>query len=234
MISIDRDRVERPAVLDDAGLDQDLYDDPTVVDALSVMQHGKCCYCEKYIGTSGHDRAVEHFRPKSKDMFPELKNTWSNLLHACAACNGKKWKHFPRDKHGDVLIIDPSDPAIAPEDHLEFNVNDEDDLNFGRVSGKDGSELGDETIKKIGLDGVEWRRDRTAGYNRLYSAYVEILEARDDTTRTQKVRAFEMRLGANNEHAAFARAFARAKNLDTRYGVRIPFGAEVAEEEQPF
>ena len=229
MISIDRDRVECPAILDSAGPEDHLFDDPTVIKALSDMQHGKCCYCEKHIGTSGHNRAVEHFRPKSKDMFPELKNTWSNLLHACAACNGKKWKHFPIEEGGSALIIDPSDPAIDPEGHLEFNTDD-DDIDFGRIKPKNGSRLGDESIQKIGLDGVEWRRDRTVGYISLYSAYIEICEARDDTTKSQKIRAFETRLGANNAHTAFARAFARRKNLDGRYGVRIPSGAQAAPE----
>jgi len=227
MISIKRG--ECPAVLNNASSDGNTYRDSTVIEALSKMQHGKCCYCEKRIVESGHDRAVEHFRPQGNDAFRHLKNTWSNLLHACAGCNGKKAAHFPLDANGDALLIDPSDPAIDPEDHLDFNVND-DDINFGRILPKDASEFGAKTIETIGLDLVARREERYSGYADLYRAFVEIKVAKDELTRQQKVRAFESRLGANNEHAAFARAFARWKQLDSKFGVRICKGANTEPE----
>lgn len=228
MISIDRDSVACPNVLEGADDDRNVFSHPEVVEALSHMQYGKCCYCERKIPNSGHSRGVEHFRPKSEDMFPELKNTWSNLLHACAACNGFKGKKFRVDGDGNPRIIDPSDPTIDPEDHLDFNTNDEEEDEFGRIKPKNNSTLGEVSIEAIGLDGIDWRRSRIVGYKDLYSAYLEIVEAMDDTTKTQKIRAFEARLCANNEHAAFARAFARRKNLDEKYGVRIPEGAHIA------
>jgi len=80
MISIKRG--ECPAVLNNASSDGNAYGDSTVIEALSKMQHGKCCYCEKSIGKSGNDRGVEHFRPQGNNAFRHLKNTWSNLLHA--------------------------------------------------------------------------------------------------------------------------------------------------------
>ena len=232
MISIERG--ECPAVLEHADPDGSSYSDPTVVDALSSMQHGKCCYCEKYIDKSGNDRAVEHFRPKATNKFPELKNTWSNLLHVCAACNGKKSAKFPVDEEGNPLFLDPSDPSVNPEDHMEFNVNHEDDIEFAKVSAKNDevgeSKLGAATIKELDLDGVRCRRDRVAGFARLFTAYMEIWETTNQTTKEQKVHTFELRLGANNQHAAFARAFARAMNLDKRFGVQILQGAQVEPE----
>lgn len=228
MISIKRG--ECPAVLEDASSDGTAYRDPTVIEELSKMQRGKCCYCEKYIEKSGHGRAVEHFRPQAKGAFPELKNTWSNLLHVCSACNGKKWHYFPLDAEGNALLIDPSDPAIDPEDHLDFNVDDNDDTNFGRILAKNTSQFGATTIETIGLNLVARRHERVSGYGNLYGAYVAILEAHDKTTRQQKVRAFEFMLGANNEYAALARAFARWKRLDTRFGVRICKGANIEPE----
>ena len=227
MISIKRG--ECPAVLENASSDGNAYRHSTVIEALSKMQHGKCCYCEKYIGESGHDRAVEHFRPQGNDAFRHLRNTWSNLLHACAACNGKKAAHFPLDADDNTLLIDPSDPAINPEDHIDFNVDDNDDINFGRIFAKkkNASQFGAMTIEKIGLDLAARRRERVSGYKNLYGAFIDILEARDATTRQQKVHAFEAMLGANNEYAAFARAFARWKRLDTKFGVRICKGANI-------
>jgi uncharacterized protein (TIGR02646 family) len=198
-----------------------------VVLALHGMQHGKCCYCEKEIATEGQEQAIEHFRPKAPDKFPELENTWSNLLHACSCCNGNKWWHFPTDEHGNPLLLDPSDPEVDPEDHLEFHTDDDDDLSWGRVSPKNGSPLGDKTIEIVGLDMVNKRHERVADYNKLFAAYIEIKDAQDQITKKQKIAAFEAMLTANNEHAAFARAFARRKRLDSRFNVRIPVSAEV-------
>ncbi|MHC4334785.1 MAG: HNH endonuclease family protein [Planctomycetota bacterium] len=197
-----------------------------VVLALHGMQHGKCCYCEKEIATEGQEQAIEHFRPKAPDRFPELENTWTNLLHACSCCNGWKWSHFPTDRNGNPLLLDPSDLDVDPEDDLEFHTDDEDDLNWGRVSPRNGSPLGDKTIEIVGLDKVNKRRERVAEYNKLFAAYVEIKNAQDEITKRQKIAAFEAMLSANNAHAGFARAFARNKRLDSRFEVRIPVGAE--------
>lgn len=227
MISIKRG--ECPAVLENASSDGNAYRHSTVIRELSKMQRGKCCYCEKYIGESGHDRGVEHFRPQGNNAFRHLKNTWSNLLHACAGCNGKKATHFPLDADGNALLIDPSDPAIDPEDHLDFNVDDT-DINFGRILPKCASEFGAKTIETIDLDLVVRRHERCSVYKNLSGAYADILDAHDETTRQQKVRAFEFMLGANNKYAAFARAFARWKRLDTRFGVRICKGANIEPE----
>jgi len=197
-----------------------------VVDALYKMQHGKCCYCEKKIAQGGHEQAVDHFRPKAPDKFPELENTWTNMLHACSCCNGKKANNFPTDSNGNALLIDPADPAVDPEDHLGFNVNDEDG-NFGRISPKDNSEQGLATIETIGLDLPRKRHERKKGYIRFFSAYIDIATAEDDATRNQKIQAFENMLLANNEHAAFTRAFAKYKGIDSRFGVKMPVGADV-------
>lgn len=56
------------------------------------MQHGKCCYCEQKIPKEGHQKAVEHFKPKS--IFKYFINDWDNLLLACPQCNGKKSDKF--------------------------------------------------------------------------------------------------------------------------------------------
>ncbi len=194
MIRISRP-LERPAVLAGPSQTRNAYRHQTVIGALSQMQHGKCCYCEKYIATQGHERAVEHFRPKDETLYPHLINEWTNLLHACAACNGKKGNKFPLDSAGNPLLIDPSDPNVDPEDHLAFNTDDdEDEINFGRVVAKDGSSIGSKTVETIGLDLVQRRRERLSSYKDLYAAFVEIKLAKDETTRAQKVAAFEAML----------------------------------------
>jgi hypothetical protein len=143
--------------------------------------------------------------------------------------------NFPTDTDGNALLIDPTDLEVDPEDHLEYNVNDM-DLNWGRVSAKrlseDGqvSQYGQATIDTIGLDLVRKRHERVSSLKELIRTYIEIREAeigQESETKRQKIRAFEDMLLANNKHAAFKRAFARAKGLDSRLGVRIPRGAQV-------
>ena len=201
-----------------------LYRDPEVVETLSEMQHGKCCYCEKKIETSGHGQAVEHFGPQSE--FLQLSNTWQNLLHACSDCNGAKWNQFPLTSNGAPTLIDPSDPAIDPEDHIDFDVDDQDDVTFARAKAKNDSQLGGETIKTVKLDVVGRRHARASYYRDINRAYVEVVTA-DEATRSSKISAFQRMLGADHPYAGFARAFARKVRADERFSVRIPAGADL-------
>lgn len=220
MIRINRDSVEVPEVLQGA---QPRYDRPEVREALSQMQHGKCCYCEKKIPTAGGGQGVEHFRPKGK--YPGLKDEWRNLLHACPACNGAKREKFPMQEDGTPLLIDPSDPTIDPEDHIIFDVNDEEVLTFGRAVPKDGSPFGEKTICAIKLDVPQQRYDRKSVLGDLWGAYAAMHQA-DPATIDSKVSAFQALLGANQPYAAFSRAFAREKKLDEKFNVQIPTGAD--------
>lgn len=202
------------------------------VETLHIMQHGKCCYCEKKIAKAGHEQAIEHFRPKGRNHFPHLKNEWTNLLHVCANCNGIKSEKFPVDADNNPLFMNPSETSIDPENYFDFEVDDE-DVDFGRIKAKNNSDqaettVAETTIREIGLDLVARRRDRCSIYIDLYKAYIEIVQADDEVTKGQKIQAFEAMLGANNPYAAFARAFARKKNLVERFNIRILQGAEVA------
>ena len=109
MIKIERGPC--PPILEDSPATGKRYQLPSVKNALSAMQHGKCCYCEtklvKYI------QDVEHFRPK--EQYPKLANTWENLLRACRPCNGTKGDSFPAREDNQPLLLDPSDPNIDPE-----------------------------------------------------------------------------------------------------------------------
>ena len=217
-------RCECPSILANVG---DI-DRPTckseVVEALHKMQFGKCCYCEKHISKNGNEQAIEHFRPKADNKFPELKNEWTNLLHSCADCNGKKSSQFPVDENGAPLIIDPSNPDINPGDHIEFYVDAKDDVTFGGIHPKDGSRKGRTTIKKIGLDLVQRRWQRKKRWKELLSAYADIKIAANENVKTDKIHALEDMLRSHNEFAAFSRAWARYERLDSDYGVRIPSG----------
>lgn len=78
------------------------YSDDTVREALKVMFHGKCAYCEsKIAGSSQTD--IEHYRPKaavkespSHPGYWWKAMDWDNLVLSCMHCNQERRQlHFP-------------------------------------------------------------------------------------------------------------------------------------------
>jgi uncharacterized protein (TIGR02646 family) len=154
--------------------DATLYGAASVKNALIDAQHGKCCFCEKKIGTEGD---IEHFRPKASvcqgEGFPLerpgyywLAYDWDNLLWACPICNQRfKRNLFPlrhqakrARNHGDEvtreepLLLNPAedDPAqyIGFRREVSYAIR--------------GSKRAKETIKALGLNReslIEARRE---------------------------------------------------------------------------
>jgi uncharacterized protein (TIGR02646 family) len=217
------------------------YNKAEVVHALWEMQYGKCCYCEQLLPRRGHLKAVEHFRPKA--IFQGSRNEWANLLLACAQCNGKKSDKFPTvlsDAAGEdkvlylgqrpATLLDPSDPQIDPEDHLDFDFSGPEWVgDFACIMARDGSVLGTETIATIGLDGAFYTRMRRERYRRvILASYVNLLEALDGGDHDQvgiQRQSFELLMAAHKPFAGLARAFARFRRLDEPpVSLRIPRG----------
>jgi len=220
-----------------------LYNKRMVVNSLWKMQHKKCCYCEQLIPEDGHLKAVDHFKPKS--IFKRLTNNWDNLLLACSQCNGKKSNRFPYElcnnkdeakvvwvtkdnknksllSKGKYLVINPSDSKTFPEAHFDYVLDDNDDL-LGLI--KHNSKLGQFTIEVIGLADSFHTKGRRLQYFNLYRAYLVILEAKDlddQQTLSINLNTFSLLLHPGSRYAGFARAFARANNLEDRFGVKIP------------
>ena len=206
------------------------------------MQYEKCCYCEQKIPFEGHSKAVEHFKPKS--TFRYLRNDWDNLLLACPQCNGKKSDKFPielTDDSGETkviynqtesdaepLIIDPSDSPIDPEEHIDFIVDDMDDQ-LGLTITRNNSMLGEITIDVVGLYRKFYTNENKEYYFILLDRYTTLLSAKhqnnNESIENSKER-FKMMMSAKRKYAAFVRAFARYKQLDRRFGISIPVGAE--------
>lgn len=222
-------RTDCPAVLVGKTSDGTHYNKAEVVAALWKMQHGKCCYCERSLPEQGHLKAVEHFKPKS--IFPVLRNEWSNLLLACSQCNGHKGNQFPVNANtGLPAILDPSDPAIDPEDHLDFDFDPIEWMDgFAVIMAKGGSDLGQETIRTVRLDDIFYTRLRKKKHRRVinvsYLSLIEAIEGGDPDEIAAQRASFELLMAPNKPHAALARAFARFKKLDEPpVAVRIPKG----------
>lgn len=72
----------------------------------------RCAYCDDADSYSGGERNyhLEHFAPKS--LFPQLKNTYDNLLYSCPFCNISKSDKWPSNNFnvsvvGNEGFLDP-------------------------------------------------------------------------------------------------------------------------------
>src|SRR5215472_15333190 len=124
-----------------------LWGKEDVRQALSDMQHHKCCYCER-IRDHNRESDIEHFRPKAlvTGAGPDHKGywwlayTWSNLFFSCRHCNQEyKKNQFPIPKEEDrakfenddlkkesAFLIDPCEDD--PETMLAYSWSDGDGL----------------------------------------------------------------------------------------------------------
>ena len=237
MISIRR--CAAPACLADAPSEGSRYKKGEVVEALWGMQHGKCCYSEIPIPSTGHGKAVEHFRPQAE--FSWLRNEWANLLLVCPQCNGKKSNRFPvmltentnetkvvfnnPTFEGDAAILDPSDDNVDPEAHLSYVIDDDDPL-YGQIIARNGSALGQTTIEVTGI-GEEFfiRERRRRLLNILEEKYRMILREKylgnEDGFQVQ-LEQFVRLLQSDQEFAGLAREFARKHKFIGRFGIEMP------------
>jgi uncharacterized protein (TIGR02646 family) len=210
---------------DDLPFDSNLYSAPDVKQALTEMQHNKCCFCESEITHITYGD-VEHFRPKKAVLEDDgqlrrpgyywLAYTWENLLLACELCNRRhKRNSFPIEggrarNPEDVLdqerpiFIDPTGPD-DPEALITFT-------DLGRAVAVEGNRRGKVTIEELGLnrDDLEKRRrnrllylQSLLGRKRLAERLQdeeEILLAEQELEQCDRIDA---------EYAGLARAFLR-------------------------
>jgi uncharacterized protein (TIGR02646 family) len=104
------------------------------VDALHVLQGGKCAYCERATGRAGSP--TEHIRPKNgvevectaapgrdPERYWWLAWDWHNLVFACATCNcqANKGNRFPLEP-GSPVVAGPTSPAAYPLPDSAFDT----------------------------------------------------------------------------------------------------------------
>ncbi len=222
-------RTDCPPHLSRSELGKDAWSNQKVRKALWEMQHGKCCYCERDIPDHGPLENIEHFRPKGIPQYEHLRNTWGNLLLACVECNQFKSTKFPTtqfdcNQEEIPLFLDPSDPDIYPEQHITFKLEDPDSYDFAFPVKKNESIFGEETI--LGID-LHSSNDLRATFfsNELYVAYSILNKAKRRGTPKKldaAIQLFETFLMVDSEFAAFAREWARYKELSDKYNVSIP------------
>ncbi len=172
---------------------------------LYKRQFYKCCYCEFKEQQKYND--VEHYRPKAEaDRKPGssaghgywwLAWTWQNLLFSCPTCNRSyKRTQFPL-AHGSTalaatiappggeksLLLDPAG-KIDPLDHIQFCLIPRGKLSRWEPIPKNGSTLGERTIRVVGLD----RPDLLDHYNQHVEVMVMPVVSRIETVLTSNNR----------------------------------------------
>lgn len=140
-----------------------------IKNALVLMFHGKCAYCESKISHIDYGH-IEHFRPKSTPKFQSLTFEWNNLLLSCAVCNSAEHKgvRFPEAAEGGPLVNPCED---FPEAHFEFLFDPR--ARLATVIGT--TARGKTTAKLLGLNRQDLRAYRSQQVMRLcvLSRYAE-------------------------------------------------------------
>ncbi len=112
--------------------DSTKYAHREVVEALRVMSHDKCFYCEAREGSL----SVDHYIEVSERR--DLAFAWPNLYLACDECQRKQ----PNRSIPVADCLDPCDPRVEPAAHLTFVAE----------RAKPASPCGEQTIKKYRLN----------------------------------------------------------------------------------
>lgn len=177
-------------------------------------QHYKCAFCEWKEQRSY--RPVEHFRPKMaadrRPGCPErhgywwLAFAWTNMLFACPGCNGKKGIRFPLASGSVVLpsgqpppgqelplLLDPTSMGVDPIDHIE-HIREEMEGEIRWVPrARNGSQLGEHTIRVCGLDREELVDMYTDHAERSMKGFVEgVRNALEDEDTARVLRAVDL------------------------------------------
>lgn len=160
---IDRHRRRAP-------VQTDVYTSEGVVNALAVVFHSKCAYCEIPVGGLDHGQ-VSHHRPigsaaglsntpqdaPSPDHYGWLAYEWNNLFLSCKECNRAKRNLFPLrgprahirstwrevESSEDTLLINPC--RQEPRRHLTF--------------GMDGQAIPKDEVGRVTIDVLELNRE---------------------------------------------------------------------------
>lgn len=170
------------------------YGHKSIKKALVEMFHGKCAYCESKIVHIDYGH-IEHFRPKSVEIFRRLTFEWNNLFLACAKCNGPEYKAdcFPEQNEGGPPI-NPCDDS--PDDHLVFIFDPK--SRIATVSYK--TERGRVSIDLFGLNRPDLRGHRSKLIEKLF------LLSRMAETDTEARSLLNQSQNDEEEYAAFSRA----------------------------
>ena len=179
---------------------KNIYGSPQVRNALSTLQHDKCCYCESKPSPTSAGR-IDHFRPKgavrqdkmSNKLYPGyywLAYRWDNLVLACETCNLKKSDYFPLEEPGQRTRnhLDPLDREslllLNPYGETELSEH----LTFNGSACEPGTERGRVTVTVLGLNRPGLQEDRQCVLNQLEILYEVVRDPGTSEALRRKAR----------------------------------------------
>lgn len=158
---------------------EEKYNHPEIKRALVEMFHGKCAYCESQVRIVAYGD-IEHFCPKSHPSCLDYTFSWSNLLLSCSICNNRSHKsnqHYT-DVNGNILLINPTDPNVNPNNHLRFHWDEI--AGIASIYGAD--EKGKTTVHVFDLNGLRGRKElfyERSGYVKRLFALLKLAQQED-------------------------------------------------------
>lgn len=165
-----------------------------VKEVLSELSQKTCWYCEHYVPATGYAE-VDHWRPKSQEMYPWLEFEIKNYIYSCKCCNNKKLDKFPlKDdtKRAKSLTDD-----ISKEEPLLLNPLNKSDIQSicydksGRLISKK-NEITDKVRKTkeiLQLDTTDRLAEKQAAFNSLCSDLEMFLDFKSDEKIADKMIA---------------------------------------------
>lgn len=201
-------------------------------DALFVMHHGKCCFCERK-RDKAREPDVEHYRPKcgvaednTHTGYWWLAYEWDNLLWSCKACNeDKKGTHFPirgrrvRNEGGNLAGEDPLllNPAVDDcELFFRYDWTKTDEILVPIQSNNLEARVG-VTIETLGLNRLELLQERGSRIQFLKSIAYGLIVCRDQAGLAERkeecISNLKKAISPESEFSGLARCYFRSFHL---------------------
>ena len=155
--------------------------------------------------------------------------------------NGKKSNQFPilltnnenetkilyinEKSSGTPMVINPS--KLDPEKYLTYRLDDSKD-DFGIICSVEDNELGNTTIRVIGVYDIFYTKEHREHLFILGDTYMNLLRAKNQKNDTQVdsiKEKFGIWMSSKNKFSALTRSFAEKKNL-SRFNIKILKKAE--------
>lgn len=172
------------------------YRHPDIKAAVKRDTHGKCVYCESYVGHV-HPGEIGHIAPVSER--PELVVSWENLAYVCTECNREKGTYY----EPTLPLIDPF--VDEPKDHLVF---------YGpMVLHRSPSARGEVTAQRLKLDRAGLIERRKERIEQLKGLVDRIAALPPGAQRSSLETVLSEELQDDKIYAATAREFIRLELL---------------------
>ena len=165
------------------------YNNEDIKTVLKAETHGKCMYCEGYVGAVSYPH-IEHFRPKA--IYPDLTFEWGNLGLGCQICNTNK---------NDVF--DETLPYINP-----YYENPDDSFVFlgTMIMQRPGCARGENMIRQLKLNRGELMEQRKAAIANVANLVERYVAETDPSKKSMLRKNIAIEIGSDKPYSRFVKS----------------------------